>query len=174
MSDASDRISELFAVGSRDLTPAPARHSAHVLYAPVSRDAEVSSHCASVLSAAELQRRDRLAAKCDKARFEQRRAFRRICGAAALGSLLNRSANAAPTNTITPPHITGGAPPALPHWAPKAKRVIYLFQNGAPTHVDLYDYKPKLKEMHGKQIPDSVAADAFRVIVARTPCFCRF
>ena len=42
MSDASDRISELFAVGSRDLTPASARHAAHVLYAPVWRDAEVS------------------------------------------------------------------------------------------------------------------------------------
>ena len=86
MSDASDRISEIFAVGSRDLTPASARHAAHVLHAPVSRDAEVSRHCASVLSDAELQRRDRFAAECDKARFEQRRAFRRFCGATALGS----------------------------------------------------------------------------------------
>ena len=86
MSDASDRIRELFAVSSRDMTPASARHAAHVLYAPVSRDAEVSKHCASVLSDAELQRRDRFAAECDKARFEQRRAFRRFCGATALGS----------------------------------------------------------------------------------------
>ncbi len=86
MNDASDRISKLFAVGSRDLTPASARHAAHVLYAPVSRDAGVSRHCASILSEAELQRRDRLAAECDKARFEQRRAFRRFCGATALGS----------------------------------------------------------------------------------------
>ena len=38
----------------------------------------------------------------------------------------------------------------------KAKRVIYLFQNGAPSHVDLFDYKPKLREWHGKQIPDEV------------------
>jgi len=45
--------------------------------------------------------------------------------------------------------------PDLPHFAPKAKRVIYLFQNGAPTHCDLYDYKPTLKEMHGKPVPDS-------------------
>jgi phosphopantetheine--protein transferase-like protein len=86
MSNTSDRISQLFAVGSRDVTPAAARHAARVLYAPVSRDAEVSRQCASVLSDAELQRRDRLAAECDKARFEQRRAFRRFCGAAALGS----------------------------------------------------------------------------------------
>ena len=86
MSDASDRISEFFTVGSHDLTPATARHATCVLYAPVSRDAEVSKRCASILSDAELQRRDRLAAQCDKARFEQRRAFRRFCGATALGS----------------------------------------------------------------------------------------
>ena len=86
MSDASDRISELLTVGSRDMTPASARHAARVLYAPVSRDAEVSKRCASILSDAELQRRDRLATECDKARFEQRRAFRRFCGATALGS----------------------------------------------------------------------------------------
>jgi hypothetical protein len=46
--------------------------------------------------------------------------------------------------------------PGLPHFAPKAKRVIYMFQNGAPSHVDLFDYKPKLKEWHGKEIPESV------------------
>jgi hypothetical protein len=86
MSDASDRISELFTVSSRDMTPASAGHAACVLYAPVSRNAEVSRHCASVLSDAELQRRDRFAAERDKARFEQRRAFRRFCGATALGS----------------------------------------------------------------------------------------
>ncbi|HRA90357.1 MAG TPA: DUF1501 domain-containing protein, partial [Planctomycetaceae bacterium] len=42
----------------------------------------------------------------------------------------------------------------LPHFAPKAKRVIYLFQNGAPTHVDLFDYKPKLTELHGTPVPE--------------------
>lgn len=40
-----------------------------------------------------------------------------------------------------------------PNFPPKAKRVIYLFQNGGPTHVDLFDYKPKLKEMHGQPVP---------------------
>lgn len=44
----------------------------------------------------------------------------------------------------------------LPHFPPKVKRVIYLFQNGAPSHVDLFDYKPKLHQMHGTQIPDEV------------------
>jgi hypothetical protein len=44
----------------------------------------------------------------------------------------------------------------LPHFAPKAKRVIYMFQNGAPSHVDLFDYKPKLKEWHGREIPEEI------------------
>jgi phosphopantetheinyl transferase len=84
--DASDRINDFFAAGSRDLTPVSARHAAHVLYAPISGDPEVSRLCASVLSDSELQRADRFAAEDDTAQFEQRRAFRRFCGATALGS----------------------------------------------------------------------------------------
>lgn len=53
-----------------------------------------------------------------------------------------------------------GGLPALPHFAPKAKRVIYLLQNGAPSHVDLFDHKPMLTELHGQQIPDSVVGGA--------------
>ncbi len=41
----------------------------------------------------------------------------------------------------------------LAHYAPKAKRVIYLFQSGAPSHVELFDHKPKLREMHGQSMP---------------------
>src|SRR5688500_8054270 len=74
-------------------------------------------------------------------------------GTAALASLLGRNAFAAGL-TKTGRGIPGL--PHLPHFAPKAKRVIYLFQNGAPSHVDLFDYKPKLKEWHGQQIPDSL------------------
>lgn len=44
----------------------------------------------------------------------------------------------------------------LPHFAPKAKRIIYLFQNGAPSQLDLFDYKPKLIEMFGQDLPESV------------------
>ncbi|TWW09351.1 sulfatase [Planctomyces bekefii] len=47
--------------------------------------------------------------------------------------------------------------PGLPHLAPRAKRVIYLFQNGAPTHVDLFDWKPRLRELHGKPLPAGYA-----------------
>src|SRR6476659_5153592 len=44
----------------------------------------------------------------------------------------------------------------LPHFAPKAKRVIYLFQNGAPSQLDLFDYKPLLQTMHGEDLPASI------------------
>lgn len=70
-------------------------------------------------------------------------------GTAALASLLSREASG-----ITP--ATSLGLPELPHLPARAKRVIYLFQNGAPSHVDLFDYKPKLKEWHGRQIPDEV------------------
>jgi hypothetical protein len=69
-------------------------------------------------------------------------------GTAALASLLARDGLAAQPDRF-------GGLPGLPHFAPKAKHVIYLFQNGAPTHVELFDYKPKLKEMHGKPVPES-------------------
>ncbi len=49
-----------------------------------------------------------------------------------------------------------GALPGLPHFAPKAKRVIYLHQSGAPSQIDLFDYKPKLKKMQGSELPDTV------------------
>src|SRR5436853_7076930 len=42
------------------------------------------------------------------------------------------------------------------HFAPKAKRIIYLFMSGAPSHLDLFDPKPTLTEMTGKDLPDSV------------------
>src|SRR3954465_9947697 len=42
------------------------------------------------------------------------------------------------------------------HFPAKAKRVIYLFQSGAPSHLDLFDSKPKLKEMTGQELPPSI------------------
>jgi 4'-phosphopantetheinyl transferase len=82
----SDWVNDLFAAGARDWTPASTHHAAHVLYAPVSRDPETSRRCASVLSDTELQRADRFVTEDLKAHFKQRRAFRRYCGAIALGS----------------------------------------------------------------------------------------
>ena len=50
----------------------------------------------------------------------------------------------------------GGGLPKLPHFAPKAKRVIYLTQSGAPSQVDLFDYKPALPQLRGQELPTSV------------------
>ncbi len=44
----------------------------------------------------------------------------------------------------------------LPHFAPRAKRIIYLFQNGAPSQLDLFDYKPLLNKMQGEDLPASI------------------
>lgn len=65
-------------------------------------------------------------------------------GRAALASLLAEDSGAA------------GALPGLPHFLPRAKRVIYLFQHGAPSQLDLFDYKPTLARLRGTELPDSV------------------
>ena len=44
----------------------------------------------------------------------------------------------------------------LPHFAPKAKRIIYLFQNGAPSQLDLFDHKPLLQKLQGTELPPSI------------------
>src|SRR2546421_9552547 len=78
-------------------------------------------------------------------------------GAIALGALLRRDLFGADTMThgsLKPK----GALNSL-HFAPKARRVIYLFQSGAPSHIDLFDPKPKLKELTGKELPKSVRGD---------------
>ncbi len=63
-------------------------------------------------------------------------------GAVALGELVHAEA----------PEVVVQAP----HFAPRAKRVIYLFQSGGPSQLDLYDYKPLLNERNGEELPDSV------------------
>ena len=65
-------------------------------------------------------------------------------GTAALASLIAKDARA------------GSGLPGLPDHAAKAKRVIYLFQHGAPSQLDLFDYKPKLEKIRGNDLPDSV------------------
>jgi hypothetical protein len=77
-------------------------------------------------------------------------------GTIALGTLLRSSLGAEAANTAgTAAAGTRGALGPL-HFAPKAKRVIYLFQSGAPSHLDLFDPKPKLKDMTGEELPPSV------------------
>ena len=43
-----------------------------------------------------------------------------------------------------------------PHFKPLAKRVIYLFQSGGPSQLELMDFKPKLKDLHGSELPESI------------------
>ncbi|QDT95758.1 DUF1501 domain-containing protein [Gimesia aquarii] len=74
-------------------------------------------------------------------------------GAAALGSLLTNEKSAV-AQSVAKPSIVRGLP-GLPHFAPKAKRVIFLCMAGGPTHLETFDYKPKLAEMDGKPFPES-------------------
>ena len=64
-------------------------------------------------------------------------------GAAALASLLQRDAAASPASPLS-------------HFAAKAKRVIWLFQSGAPSQIDLFDHKPRLAEFHKQELPASI------------------
>ena len=77
-------------------------------------------------------------------------------GTAALASLLNpqlfSGASAVASSDV---RGVGGVLKAL-HFAPKAKRVIYLFMSGGPSHIDLFDHKPKLRELHGTELPGSI------------------
>jgi hypothetical protein len=77
-------------------------------------------------------------------------------GIAALASLLEQEGLAAPP----PSQASSGMPPlpGLPHFKPTAKRVVVLWQGGAPSHVDLFDHKPGLEARRGQQIPDSIRA----------------
>src|SRR5262249_20702806 len=63
-------------------------------------------------------------------------------GAAAVGTLLARDSGAAESLAL--------------HHAAKAKRVIFLFQSGAPSQLDLFDYKPKMSDLRGTELPDSI------------------
>ncbi len=70
-------------------------------------------------------------------------------GLTALGSMLNPTSMAGPTTDGL--HL-----PSIPHFAPKAKRVIYMHMEGAPSQLDLFDYKPNLRQRFDEDLPDSV------------------
>src|SRR5882672_6298140 len=70
-------------------------------------------------------------------------------GSVALGSLLI-------PDLFKPGADEGALLTGLPHFAPKAKRIIYLFQNGAPSQLESFDYKPLLNKMAGQDLPASI------------------
>lgn len=83
--------------------------------------------------------------------FTRRQFFRSSAtgiGAAALGSLLNPDLFAGEAPSVTSSHFPG-----------KAKRVIYLFMHGGPSQMELFDYKPRLKQLNSEPLPDSVRGD---------------
>src|SRR5258707_348855 len=85
-----------------------------------------------------------------------RRHFFRECGVGvgkiALASLLTNAF----TGRVTANKDANPLAPKAPHFAPKAKRVIHLFMAGAPSQLDLFDYKPELTKLEGKPLPPSV------------------
>jgi len=90
-------------------------------------------------------------------RFNRRTFLRRTggVGVAALASMLAGESWAKPILLDESKAATGGLP-GLPHFAPKAKRVIYLFQSGAPSQFELYDPKPELEKRRAEELPDSI------------------
>jgi len=85
---------------------------------------------------------------------ETRRHFfsrgKNVLGYAALSSLLGEAMNRQVMASSSPAHAMG------PHFAPKAKRVIYLHMVGGPSQMDLFDYKPEMQKWYDKDLPDSV------------------
>lgn len=73
-------------------------------------------------------------------------------GVAALATLMGPHAMGARTDEAQ----DGIGLPELPHFCARAKRVIYLFQSGAPSQIDLFDYKPKLRDRQGTELPASI------------------
>jgi Protein of unknown function (DUF1501) len=91
-------------------------------------------------------------------------------GAAALTVLINRSL----FGTDLPPqaepaHAPNSGADKAPHFAPKAKSIIYLFMAGAPSQLDLLDSKPALQQLDGKPIPDSVVKGERFAFIRGTP-----
>ena len=77
-------------------------------------------------------------------------------GAAALAGLMARDAVSSPTLQQSTAGRSNPGIPGLPHFPATAKRVIYLFMAGGPSHIDMFDYKPALRKIHGTELPDSI------------------
>lgn len=78
-------------------------------------------------------------------------------GGIALAGLLGEKTGAAtrPLGTVSTSQVHPPLP-GFPHFAPKAKRLIYLHMNGAPSQLDLFDYKPGLQKLFDTELPDSI------------------
>lgn len=77
-------------------------------------------------------------------------------GMAALGSMLSQDGLLDPAAAQESPDIVNPLAPRDPHFDPQAKACIFIFMAGAPSHIDLFDPKPILKERHGEPLPKSM------------------
>ena len=84
-------------------------------------------------------------------------------GVAALANLLREDL------FLPAAHAAGPFEPRAPHFAPKAKSIIYLFMAGAPSQVDLLDYKPKLTELNGTNAPEDIFKGERFAFIRGTP-----
>ena len=173
--DDSEWVNNLFVASARNWTPASAHHAAYVLYAPVSRNPEASWRCGSVLSDIELQRAERFVTEDGKAHFKQRRAFRRYCGAFALGS-------PRPLSRIAFKETEKGRPylPDLPNiWFSFSSCRFGFFGAWSSTHsigVDLEDQTRSLQALElAQQFFSEAEVRAVKVSggIARLRTFCQ-
>src|SRR5947207_12750692 len=108
--------------------------------------------------------------RSEYARLVTRRWFFRQCGVGlgsiALGSLLGTE-NAFGAKTVAP--ANNPLAPKQPHFTPKAKRVIFLFMAGAPSQLDLFDYKPALNRYDGQPVPQDVIKGERFAFIKGTP-----
>lgn len=80
-------------------------------------------------------------------------------GLAALASLLTKEGLLAAEADSAEEEIHSPLAPKVPHFAAKAKHCIFFLPEGAPSHLDLFDPKPKLRELHEQKLPDSLTAN---------------
>lgn len=90
----------------------------------------------------------------------RRRMFQSVLATAAAASLLRAASADSTAEALAGTSNTVATPTprlqATTHFAPRAKRVVYLFQSGGPSHIELLDEKPELRRLHGTELPDSI------------------
>ena len=90
--------------------------------------------------------------------LQQRRLFLQQCAGGLGGTALIHMLQSESQANI-PNELTHALQPKMAHFAPKAKNVIFLFMAGAPSQLDLFDPKPKMRELHGQPLPESFLTD---------------
>ncbi len=111
--------------------------------------------------------------KAEGRKYITRRHFFKNCGvgigSVALASLLHNNASATSNSALSTHNSALQNPlaPKQPHFSGKAKRVIYVFQAGGPSHLDLFDYKPALVKYNGKTPPAEMLKGIQNVFINR-------